>query len=122
MRIMNKHAKGSGLKYNVVQFKATPSFSTSCDQKKQALTPRARKTKSPERPETPSHQSPIDPQAMTDGILQMFHGWSRREVKDMLRGTYSPDQIAEVLEILGKKEPGTPKRNHSRKPSGGSRE
>eukprot|EP00928_Gymnodinium_smaydae_P009800 TRINITY_DN13674_c0_g1_i6.p1 TRINITY_DN13674_c0_g1~~TRINITY_DN13674_c0_g1_i6.p1 ORF type:complete len:475 (+),score=55.52 TRINITY_DN13674_c0_g1_i6:190-1425(+) len=109
--------KGSAVKYNCVRFIATPSLSTACD-KNHILTPRAPKAKSATIDKTATHGGPLDAQSATDGILNMFRGWSKREVKEMLKGTYSSEEVAEVLEIISKKERTRPKRSYSKKASG----
>eukprot|EP00928_Gymnodinium_smaydae_P009795 TRINITY_DN13674_c0_g1_i1.p1 TRINITY_DN13674_c0_g1~~TRINITY_DN13674_c0_g1_i1.p1 ORF type:complete len:484 (+),score=60.24 TRINITY_DN13674_c0_g1_i1:190-1452(+) len=118
-------AKGSAVKYNHVQFTATPSLSTSCD-KNHTLTPRANYTLTPRAPkaksaaigQTTTHEGLLDAQSATDVVLHVFRGWSKRDVKEMLQGKYSSEEIAEVLELLGEKEPRKTKRSHSTKASG----
>eukprot|EP00928_Gymnodinium_smaydae_P023391 TRINITY_DN19324_c0_g1_i1.p1 TRINITY_DN19324_c0_g1~~TRINITY_DN19324_c0_g1_i1.p1 ORF type:complete len:464 (+),score=40.64 TRINITY_DN19324_c0_g1_i1:51-1394(+) len=126
MVVMKKDdAKGSGLKYNLVQFKATPTLSTSCDSNKPHPTPRAPRSKSKEVPEVPQAPHPKDvvaPRSASDDLSSVFEGWSRRDVKQMLRGTYSPDEIAEVLQVLKASEPRRARRSRSKQSPGLERE
>eukprot|EP00928_Gymnodinium_smaydae_P097202 TRINITY_DN8746_c0_g2_i4.p2 TRINITY_DN8746_c0_g2~~TRINITY_DN8746_c0_g2_i4.p2 ORF type:complete len:124 (+),score=15.79 TRINITY_DN8746_c0_g2_i4:124-495(+) len=123
MGVMSKHdVKGAAMKYNLVQFQATPTLSTSCDRNKQDSAPRESRTRSKESSEAPPSKKTCDRQQEPEDILGMFHGWSRREVKEMLRGTYSSDEISEVLQALKESEPRRSKRSRSKQSSSVARD
>eukprot|EP00928_Gymnodinium_smaydae_P074313 TRINITY_DN5736_c0_g3_i1.p1 TRINITY_DN5736_c0_g3~~TRINITY_DN5736_c0_g3_i1.p1 ORF type:complete len:483 (-),score=47.39 TRINITY_DN5736_c0_g3_i1:147-1595(-) len=107
-------AKGSGKDYNVVQFKATATVSNSRDAPKLSA---ARPRRSLEVVEPEPKQS--DEELAKEGILKMFDGCSKTEVKKALRGTYSSDEVSEVLSLLGLNEP---KQREKRRTSKSKRE
>eukprot|EP00928_Gymnodinium_smaydae_P023392 TRINITY_DN19324_c0_g2_i1.p1 TRINITY_DN19324_c0_g2~~TRINITY_DN19324_c0_g2_i1.p1 ORF type:complete len:461 (+),score=62.09 TRINITY_DN19324_c0_g2_i1:69-1385(+) len=120
--VLNKSdAKGSGMQYNLVQFKATPTLSTSCGSSKRNSTPRASTSKTAETPQVPYREEALDPQSATEGILSLFGGWSKHEVKEMLRDKYSSAEIAEVLQVLKENEPRKTRRSRSKQSSRSSR-
>eukprot|EP00928_Gymnodinium_smaydae_P035726 TRINITY_DN25095_c0_g1_i2.p1 TRINITY_DN25095_c0_g1~~TRINITY_DN25095_c0_g1_i2.p1 ORF type:complete len:274 (-),score=38.71 TRINITY_DN25095_c0_g1_i2:283-1080(-) len=105
--------KDSGMKYNLVQFKATPRLSTASNSSKQTVTRRASTPKIVESPQAGIQQK-LDPQTSTDMLFSMFDGWSSREVKEMLRDKYSSEEIAEVLQVLKEKNRSKDRRIRSR--------
>eukprot|EP00928_Gymnodinium_smaydae_P097048 TRINITY_DN8700_c0_g1_i2.p1 TRINITY_DN8700_c0_g1~~TRINITY_DN8700_c0_g1_i2.p1 ORF type:complete len:340 (+),score=59.83 TRINITY_DN8700_c0_g1_i2:66-1085(+) len=92
-------SKGSGLAYNLVQFKASPSLSTAQGAGKLAQAISAPRTKRDEGEETkkPKMRAKHDAEQV---LKKTFSGWSKKEVKAALEGTYSREEIAEVLEAL----------------------
>eukprot|EP00928_Gymnodinium_smaydae_P097050 TRINITY_DN8700_c1_g1_i2.p1 TRINITY_DN8700_c1_g1~~TRINITY_DN8700_c1_g1_i2.p1 ORF type:complete len:394 (+),score=38.21 TRINITY_DN8700_c1_g1_i2:73-1254(+) len=102
--LQKANSSGSGVAYNLVQFKASPSLSTTQDAGRRAQSISAPTTKRDEGED--SKVSKIFAKLKTRGILkQTFSGWSKNEVKAALQGNYSPEEIADVLEALGQKSP-----------------
>eukprot|EP00928_Gymnodinium_smaydae_P100478 TRINITY_DN9866_c0_g1_i3.p1 TRINITY_DN9866_c0_g1~~TRINITY_DN9866_c0_g1_i3.p1 ORF type:complete len:518 (-),score=52.82 TRINITY_DN9866_c0_g1_i3:143-1603(-) len=114
-------AKGSGKDYNIVQFQATATVSNSRDDGRLSppRVPRKSAVQEVADPVTIGEVVKLEPklnkaEAAKEGILKMFAGCSKVEVKDALRGAYSTDDIDEVLTLLGLNESKREKRRSSR--------
>eukprot|EP00928_Gymnodinium_smaydae_P067227 TRINITY_DN5016_c0_g5_i1.p1 TRINITY_DN5016_c0_g5~~TRINITY_DN5016_c0_g5_i1.p1 ORF type:complete len:402 (+),score=28.35 TRINITY_DN5016_c0_g5_i1:151-1206(+) len=97
-------ARGSGMQYNIVQFSATPTLSTSCDPLKPPSTSRSKRNK--QEGGDKAEKDKAAPKLLLRGqqnsqmLMDMFGGMSMREVREVLKDHYSSDEIASVLEVL----------------------
>eukprot|EP00928_Gymnodinium_smaydae_P074310 TRINITY_DN5736_c0_g2_i2.p1 TRINITY_DN5736_c0_g2~~TRINITY_DN5736_c0_g2_i2.p1 ORF type:complete len:480 (-),score=59.33 TRINITY_DN5736_c0_g2_i2:248-1687(-) len=108
-------AKGSGKDYNVVQFKATATVSDSRDN---ARSPSCRVSRRRMEEVVESEPTQSSEETAKQEVLNMFQGCSRSEVKRALRGTFSGQEVTEVLTLLGLNETKHQKRRSRSKREG----
>eukprot|EP00928_Gymnodinium_smaydae_P067225 TRINITY_DN5016_c0_g3_i1.p1 TRINITY_DN5016_c0_g3~~TRINITY_DN5016_c0_g3_i1.p1 ORF type:complete len:424 (+),score=36.74 TRINITY_DN5016_c0_g3_i1:71-1342(+) len=106
--------KGSGKQYNTVQFNATPYLSTSHNPVKPSSASRSSRTKQEDVKEAAPQLSISDEEAKTQMMIELFRGMSKREVRESLKGLYSSDDIACVLEALSSRAPKAEKSHSTR--------